>query len=147
MGTYGSTQRRNPRVRAAMCYAVPFVPASVLLVRERRNRFVRFHAAQALLFFVAVVVVQLLLYAALVVLGNVVMSLWQTVALFAVFLALLIGVGVFAFGLWLRLLRQCMDGRMVELRVLGGWAKRLERLTWRPRHTSDYTTAEKNPSV
>ena len=42
-----SAQRRrhNPRVTAALCYAVPYIVAVVALLRGRRNRFVRFHAA------------------------------------------------------------------------------------------------------
>src|SRR5262245_10451369 len=62
----------NPRIVAALCYAVPYVVALWVLLRERRNRYVRFHAAQSLIFFVTIPLIQLVLFVALVVVGNIV---------------------------------------------------------------------------
>src|SRR5579884_3982422 len=43
LATTLATNRHNPRVRAAICYALPFIPALSLLLRERRNGFIRMH--------------------------------------------------------------------------------------------------------
>ncbi|MGH2517827.1 MAG: hypothetical protein ACRDHP_19445, partial [Ktedonobacterales bacterium] len=52
---------RHARVRAGLAYAIPFVPALVLLVSERQHRWVRFHAAQSLVFFSLLALAQIAL--------------------------------------------------------------------------------------
>src|SRR5579871_5936970 len=65
-----AARRHDPRALAALCYSVPVVPSCMLLLRERRSRFLRFHAAQALVCFALVVAVQAVLYVLLVVAGG-----------------------------------------------------------------------------
>jgi uncharacterized membrane protein len=120
--------RRNPRVIAALCYAVPYVVALWVLLRERRNRFVRFHAAQSLIFFVTIPLVQLVLFVALVVVGNVVGIGGLAFVLGVVFIGAFLALGIGALFLWLRMLADCWAGQATVFPILGPVAHRLERL-------------------
>lgn len=120
--------RRNPRIRAALCYAIPVVPAVLALHRERRNRFVRFHAAQSLLFFGGIALAQVVLFALLVVAGNLVGHGALAVAAGIVFLALFLALGVAGFLFWLRLLRDCIEGQATLFWFLGDRTMELEQL-------------------
>lgn len=120
--------RYNPRVVAALCYAIPYVVSVVVLLRERRNRFVRFHAAQSLIFFLAIPFVQLVLFAALIILGNTVASGSWLVALGIGFLVAFLALGVGALLLWLRLLADGWAGQATRFPLLTDQAYRLEQL-------------------
>src|SRR5690348_3140762 len=96
--------RRNPRVTAALCYAIPYVVALWVLLRERRNRFVRFHATQSLIFFITIPLIQVVLFVALVIVGNVVGIGALAFVLGLFFIGAFVAVGVGALFLWLRLL-------------------------------------------
>jgi uncharacterized membrane protein len=120
--------RHNPRVTAALCYAVPYVVALWTLLRERRNRYVRFHAAQALIFFVTIPLIQLVLFVALVVVGNIVGSGALAFVLGLLFIAAFVALGVGALLLWLRMLADCWAGQATVFPILGPLAHRLERL-------------------
>lgn len=120
--------RRNPRVTAALCYAVPYVVALWVLLRERRNRFVRFHAAQALIFFVTIPLIQLVLFVAVVVVGNLVGIGGLAFALGLFFIGAFVALGVGALLVWLRMLADCWAGQATLFPILGSLALRLERL-------------------
>jgi uncharacterized membrane protein len=117
----------HPRVRAAVCYAVPVIPGCVLLWRERENRFVRFHAAQSLVFFGLVAASQITLYLLLILAGGLIQSdrlaLLAAAALTLLFVTV---VAVMAYT-WLQLLADCIGGRARRLPVAGAWAARIER--------------------
>lgn len=118
----------NPRIVAALCYAVPYVAALWVLLRERRNRFVRYHAAQALIFFVTIPLMQLVLFVALVVVGNIVGIGALAFVLGLLFIGAFLALGVGALLLWLRMLADCWAGQATVLPILGSLAHRLERL-------------------
>ena len=120
--------RRNPRVAAALCYAVPYVVALWALLRERRNRYVRFHAAQALIFFVTIPLIQLMLFVAVVVVGNIVGIGALAFVLGLLFIGAFVALGVGALLLWLRMLADCWAGKATVFPILGRLAHRLERL-------------------
>ena len=120
--------RRNPRVIAALCYAVPYVVALWVLLRERRNRFVRFHAAQSLIFFMAIPLMQLVLFVALVVVGNIVGIGALAFVLGLFFIGAFLALGIGALFLWLRMLADCWAGQATVFPILGSLAHRLERL-------------------
>ena len=119
---------RDPRVRAALCYALPLVPALYLLARERRTRFVRLHAAQALVFFAGVGLAQTLLFALVVVLGNEAAGSWAELPVIVLLWGAMIALVLGAFTLWLRLLADAWRGRLRRRFVISGLATRLERL-------------------
>lgn len=124
---------RNPRVLAAICYAVPFVASAATLLGllgAPRNRFVRLHAAQSLILFSLLGVGQVALFIALVTLGNLAPTVgWLAVALGLAYYALVVGLGVVGLILWLRLISDCMAGRWRRYPALAPLAVRLERWT------------------
>lgn len=120
---------RDPRLRAALAYALPLAPALYLLWRERDNRFVRLHAAQALTFFTLVAVAQVVLFALVVMVGNLLPGGWLAAVVGLLFWAAFIALGVGGFTLWLRLLNDCAQGRVRRRRLLTPLAKRIESST------------------
>jgi uncharacterized membrane protein len=123
--------QHNPRVLAALAYALPLVPALLLLARERRNRFVRIHAAQALVFFCLVGLAQASVFAALVVVGGVVSNARLAIVLGLVAYGLFALIGLAGFVTWLLLLADAMAGRRRKRLVLSGLADVLERILTR----------------
>jgi uncharacterized membrane protein len=122
---------RDPRTRAALCYVFPLLPGLYLLWRERRNRFVRLHAAQSVVFFGAVALAQIILFIALVALGNWVSGDWAPPLLGLLFWAAFIGLGLGGFILWLRMLNECVHGRLRRRLLLTPITARLEAMTLR----------------
>ena len=116
----------SARTRAASCYALPFVPALIALVCVRHDRFVRAHAARALLFYSAIVVVQLLLFGWLVVLGNLVTG-WPLVVLSLLFYSAVAATGILALRWWLRAIADALAGRAVADVGFGRFAARVQR--------------------
>jgi uncharacterized membrane protein len=116
----------NPRLRALICYVAPFVPALVLLARERRNSFVRLHAARALAFYAAIVVAQVALFVALVLIGGLAADGFGAVAFGLLFYGLFGLLGVAAVGIWLRLLADAAAGTLTPVPLLTAVAWRIE---------------------
>lgn len=138
---------RNPRVLAAFAYALPVVPAALMLARERRNRFVRLHAIQALIFYGLVALAQSVLYVFLVTTGNISHSLRLAVVLFCVFFALFAAVAVFAVATWLRLMRDALAGNRSRFAVISRLADWFERLLARwSRPSGRGATAKNSPA-
>jgi uncharacterized membrane protein len=102
-----------------------------VLLRERRNRFVRFHAAQSIIFFVTIPAIQLILFVVLIVVGNTVDTGPWSVVLGVLFIGGFLALGVGAFLFWLRLLADCWAGRATAFPVIGALAHRMERLLTR----------------
>jgi uncharacterized membrane protein len=123
--------QHNPRVLAALAYALPLVPALLLLVRERRNRFVRIHAAQAVVFFCLVGLAQAGVFAALVVVGSVVSNARLAIALGLVAYGLFALIGLYGLATWLLLLSDAMAGRRRKRLLLSGLADGLDRVLTR----------------
>jgi hypothetical protein len=110
---------------------VPLVPAVYLLTHEAHDRFVRLHAAQALVFHALVGAAQMALFGAVILLGGLIQSmtgaLIAAAVLFALFAALLIVVAI----TWAHLVADCIRGRVALLPLVGGWALWVEALTAR----------------
>jgi uncharacterized membrane protein len=100
-----------------------------MLWRERRNRFVRLHAAQSVVFFGAVALAQIVLFIALVALGNWVSGDWAPPLLGLLFWAAFIALGLGGFILWLRMLNDCVHGRLRRRPLLSPITARLEATT------------------
>lgn len=120
---------RDPRTRAALCYAIPIVPALYMLWRERRGAFIRLHAAQSVVFFCGLALTQTLLFVALVALGNWAPAGGWLTALGLLFWALFAALGLGGFALWLRLLNDCAHGRLRRRPLLTPLAARLHVTT------------------
>jgi uncharacterized membrane protein len=117
---------RNPRILAAFAYALPFLPALALLVRERRNRFVRLHAAQSLVFFVTLVVAQSALLVALVAVGGLTPNLDSDVLFGLIFYGIAVILGLAGLILWLRLVADAAAGLVTPIPLLSRLAERME---------------------
>ena len=116
---------------AALCYTVPLVPAAYLLMHATRDRFVRLHAAQSLVFHALVGVAQMVLFVAVIFLGGAIQSMVGALiaasVLFALFAALVIVVAI----TWAHLVADCIRGRVALLPLVGEWALWVEALTAR----------------
>lgn len=125
--SYPALAPREPRTRAAICYALPFAPGLYMLWHERRNRFIRLHAAQSVVFFGAAALTQMALFLVIIVLGNLLSGAgWLTTALGLLFWAILLGLSIGGFVLWLQLLNDCVHGRVRWRPILTPLALRLE---------------------
>ena len=99
-----------------------------MLLRERRNGFVRFHAARSLVLFGGIVLIQLLLFAFVVLLGNMVGTAGIAVALGLLVLAAYLLLAMGGLMLWLRLLAEAMAGKGRVYPYLDSFAVTLELL-------------------
>lgn len=120
-------QRRNPRLLGAAAYAVPLLPALVLLLRERRNRFVRAHAAQSLVFFAALALAQVAFFALLVVAGGLTTSLRAATMLAVVFALVWLALAALSFIAWTRLVAAALAGHVASLPLVTPLSRRLLR--------------------
>ena len=132
-------RQRNPRLLGALAYAMPLLPALALLLRERRNRFVRAHAAQALVFFAALALAQVALYALLVVAGGQTTSTRTAIVLAAVFAVAWLVVAALGFVAWARLVAAALTGYVAALPLVTplarGLLRGLDRVAGRRRAT------------
>jgi uncharacterized membrane protein len=87
-----------------LCYLLWFMSGIIMLSAERRDRFVRFHALQSILYSVFVTVVLLIFALA---------GLYSVVGLLA----------IGAVAIWILLMYRAALGRWYELPVLGRWAE------------------------
>ena len=126
----------DSRTRAALCYALPLLPGLYMLWRERRNHFVRLHAAQAVIFFVALALAQTALFIALVIVGNLISGGWVATALGLLFWAAFIALGLGSLVLWLHMLNECVHARLRSRPLLTPLARRLEAATLRFAHSA-----------
>jgi uncharacterized membrane protein len=101
----------DANLAGALCYLLGFVSGIVFLVIERRNRFVRFHAYQAVGTFLPLFV----LSAA----AGVIPVIGRLVAFVAAPVSLI---------LWIVLMVKAFQGERFELPVVGEWAARQSAL-------------------
>jgi len=98
----------NPKLIAAVAYFGGLITGAVILVVEKQDRFVRFHAMQSVVVFVAVLVMHLVL-AGLPLLG---------VVLYLPFLVVVIVI-------WVMLMTKAWRGETYKLPYLGDLAEQL----------------------
>lgn len=102
---------RDPRPRAALCYAVPLIPACFVLLRERHDHFVRQHAVRALLFYLTILAGQLGLLLALVTAGNVVGNFAADTVFGLLAYVAAVALAVWTIREWRRRIRASMAGQ------------------------------------
>lgn len=125
--SYPALTPREPRTRAAICYALPLAPGLYMLWHERHDRFIRVHAAQSVVFFGAAALTQVVLFLAIIILGNLLSGAgWFVTVLGLLFWALFLVLGIGGLVLWLRLLNDCVHGRLPWLPMLTPLALRLD---------------------
>lgn len=116
---------------AVMCYSIPLVVGAWVLWRERRSRFLRFHAAQSVVFCGLIAAGQIAIYLLLMLMGGFIQDILVASLAAVVVVGLYLALGLVALLLWLRLAWECLDGQTRPLPIGAGWAAWLERLTAR----------------
>lgn len=120
-------RQRNPRLLGALAYAAPLLPALALLLRERRNRFVRAHAAQALVFFSTLALAQVAIFALLVLAGGLTTNLRTATALAVVFALAWLALAALSFVAWTHLVAAALAGHVASLPLVTPLARGLLR--------------------
>ena len=110
----------TPNMAGALAYSLGIITGVLFLVLEpyRRDRFVRFHAMQSILYFVAAVAFGIVWR----IIVGMLMSISGWLALATVPIRLLISLGLFC--LWLFLMYQAYSGREFSIPILGPIAKK-----------------------
>jgi uncharacterized membrane protein len=108
-----------PNLAAALSYLFPPIGGIVLFVIEKESRFVRFHAAQAIMVGLALFAVWLVVTLVIGIVGIVPLLGGMVAAL------LTFAVGAGAFLLWLVLTWRAWQGEEWQLPVLGDYARNL----------------------
>lgn len=103
----------------ALCYLLMPLTGILFLVLERDNRFVRFHAAQAVVIGAALFVASIALTFVSAVLGIIPIIGW----LIGLLISLSFGLG--AFILWVALMLRAYQGREWEVPVASDYARKL----------------------
>ncbi len=98
------SRRLEPRLAAVLSYMLGIITGIILLRTERKDRFVRFHALQSILFSSAVLVVLLALVGVGFELGALV-------------------VVVIAWAAWAILMLRAARGEFFQLPLIGRWAE------------------------
>ena len=96
----------DANVAAALSYLVGFVSGLVFLLVEKDNKFVRFHAMQSTLFFIGIVIIDVVLQV-IPILG----------ALVVIFLLIPLSAVV-----WLLMMYKAYQGEDYKLPLVGQWA-------------------------
>jgi uncharacterized membrane protein len=110
----------TPNIAGALAYSLGIITGVLFLVLEpyRRDRFVRFHAMQSILYFVAAVAFNILWR----IMIGILMSISGWIAIVSFPIRMLISLGLF--GLWLFLMLQAYNQREFSLPILGAIAKK-----------------------
>lgn len=103
-----------PNISAALSYVFGWITGLIFLVAERRNRFVRFHAMQSILVFIALTIIWTV--------AKILFALPLIGGLLGCVLAPLLGIA--SFLVWAGLIVMAFLGRDVRLPVLGDMAAR-----------------------
>lgn len=106
-------------VAGALAYLLGPITGIILLVIEKDSRFVRFHAAQAVVVGIAVVVVSIILTVVSSILAFIPLLGWAVAALLS------FGFSIGAFVLWIVLMFKAYSGERWSVPVLGDYAPRL----------------------
>lgn len=107
-----------PNVAGALAYVLGPITGIFFLVMEKQSRFVRFHAMQSTLVWIALIVVNVVLNVFNAVLSRIPFIGW----LFALGLAMVFGLACLA--LWLAMMFMAFRGREWELPVVGEHARK-----------------------
>jgi uncharacterized membrane protein len=108
-----------PNVAGALAYVLGPITGVLFLVLEKENRFVRFHAAQAIATGVVIIVLSIALSVISGVLAFIPILGW----LAALLLSLVMGFG--SFVLWLLLMWRAYQGDEWEVPFVGTFARRM----------------------
>ena len=98
----------DPKLAAALAYLAGFITGIVMLVVEKKSRFVRFHAMQSTVFFVGVLIASVVL--------NSIPLLGALMYAFVLFPAVVI--------IWLVLMFKAYNGEYFKLPIAGDFSEK-----------------------
>lgn len=108
-----------PHVAGALAYILGPITGVLFLVIEKENRFIRFHAAQAVTTGVVMIVLAIGLSIVSTVLAFIPVLGWIAALLLS------LGLGLGGFVLWVMLMWRASQGKEWEAPVAGGFARRI----------------------
>lgn len=109
----------DPQLAGLLCYVLTIITGLIFFMIEKSNRTVRFHAAQAIVFGGACIV----LWVALMIVGFILATISWTLGNLFGLITTLVGLGLFV--VWIVLLVKGYSGEKWKLPVLGDLAERL----------------------
>ena len=117
-----STTGLAPNIAGALAYVLGPLTGVIFLVVEKDSRFVRFHAAQAVVVGVAVIVLSIVV--------SIVSAILAVIPLLGAIVAALLGLAVSlgTFVLWLLLMWKAFNGEEWSVPGTGDYARRIGRL-------------------
>ncbi len=120
-----SSTNMDPKTAAGVSYILTWLTGLIIFVMEKQNRFVRFHALQAILLGVTATVVSIAFYIVIFILLIIAAAANSNFLAGLFGLLLLLGflvIGVGGFIGWLLGLINAFQGKYFKLPVLGNWA-------------------------
>ena len=108
-----------PNVGGALAYVLGPLTGVIFLVLEKENRFVRFHAAQAVTTGIVVIALSIVLAILTSILAFIPVLGW----IVSVLISVVMGVG--SFILWLTLMWRAYNGQEWEVPIAGQFARRI----------------------
>ena len=115
-----SSTGMQPNVAALLCYVLGWITGLVFFLIEKENKFVRFHAAQSLVVFGALTVLQI----ALGIFSGILVAIHLYV-LVPVFTLLYPLIGLVGLILWILLMVKAFQGEMFKLPIAGDMAEKM----------------------
>jgi uncharacterized membrane protein len=111
----------SPNLAGFLCYVGLWITGIVFVLLERKNAFVKFHAWQSIMTFLALTVVQIALLTINSAIPPGSFVLWRVAGVFSAFSVI---VWLIIFGLWIALMILAYQGKMWRVPWVGDWAER-----------------------
>jgi uncharacterized membrane protein len=110
----------SPNAAGFLCYVAMWITGIVLVLLEKKSTFVKFHAWQSIMTFLALTVVQIILSAIVAIVSDSPV-LWGVANVFSAFSFI---VWLIIFGLWIALMVLAYQGKMWKVPWAGNWAEK-----------------------
>jgi uncharacterized membrane protein len=114
----------QPNVAALLSYVLGWITGLIFFLIEKENKFIRFHAAQSIIVFGGLFVLQI----ALGILSGILVAIHLYV-LVPVFTLLYPLIGLAALVLWILLMVKAYQGEMFKLPIAGDMAEKMSEKT------------------
>jgi uncharacterized membrane protein len=112
-----SSTGMQPNVAGLLCYVLGWITGLVFFLIEKENKFVRFHAAQSLVVFGALTVLQIVL--------RIFSGILFAMHLYFLVTLLYPLIGLAALVLWILLMIKAYQGEMFKLPIAGDMAEKM----------------------
>ncbi|WP_068779814.1 DUF4870 domain-containing protein [Paenibacillus sp. GM2] len=100
----------DPKVAGLLCYVFSFISGIIFLAIEKKSQFVKFHAAQSLIVFGALTLINFILGFIPIIGAIIAFIVWPL-----------------SFVLWIVLMLLALQGKQTKLPIVGDYAEQLSR--------------------